>query len=239
MRGALGITFAVAGGCSNDETARQTPESGMNGAAVSGGASSTGGARNTGSVRNGTGGASTGGVPSSGGVGAGGLPATGGQQTSSGGARDGGTPREGGTPDDGGSCSASVQSSCLGRFFEQANQCFRPTGTCVVQTAANGKHVCWSNGAKLVFNDGTNGGGFTYYQESSCFYGSWSVQGGVPSSYTFTINGGDLLVYDPRDGKTTCLDGTMTTVAPDFGGCSSITSLLALDDTGCAPGSCN
>jgi hypothetical protein len=90
-----------------------------------------------------------------------------------------------------------------------------------------------------VFNEGTNGGGFNYFQGSLCFYGSWSTQGGVPSSYTFTLNGGKLLVYDPRDGKTTCLDGTVTTVAPDFGGCGGITSLLGLDDTGCAPGTCN
>jgi hypothetical protein len=145
----------------------------------------------------------------------------------------------GGAPGEAGTCAPDLASSCLGQFFDQASQCFHPQGTCVAQTQPNGRHICWSNGAKLILTKGTSGGGFTYDQGGLCFYGSWTARSDGSASYTFTPTGADLLVYESGSGKTTCLDGTQTTLPLDFGHCTSITSLLALDDTGCTSGTCN
>jgi hypothetical protein len=109
-----------------------------------------------------------------------------------------------------------------------------------VQTDSTRKRICWSNGARLVKQIGANAVGFNYFDGSSlCFYGSWSIQSGAPTEYTFTSNGVDLLLYNRVTGSTTCLDGSQSTLAPDFGGCSAMTRLIELDDASCVPGTCN
>jgi hypothetical protein len=99
-------------------------------------------------------------------------------------------------------------------------------------------NFCWANGAKLSLQ-GSPGQGFTYRAGTGlCFYGSWEYLNGSEKDYTFTTDGAALVVYNRSTGETICADGSHTTLAPNFGGCAEILSLVDIVTNGCTPGSC-
>jgi hypothetical protein len=140
-----------------------------------------------------------------------------------------------------GNCAGTaIAGTCLDQFFSTVNACFQPSGACVQQLTPAGPRYCWPGGARLMLNGTAGGGmGFTYTTSgNSCFYGSWVYINGTQKDYTFTIDGNALLVYNRTTGETTCLDGTHTTLAPDFGGCAAFQALVDLTPTGCTDGTC-
>jgi hypothetical protein len=146
-------------------------------------------------------------------------------------------------PDAGSFCGGTaIAGTCLSSFFATAAACFIPSGSCTFEADAGpvvGTKTCWTNGAHYTHQGSVTNGGFSYFSATQlCFYGSRSSEDGGGSSYTFTIDGNQLLVYDDASGATTCLDGSRATLAPHFAGCAAILALLAPDTSSCSPGTC-
>jgi hypothetical protein len=234
----------VAFGCSSTSgtgTTASGGSSGTDGSVGSGGTTSTGGSTSAGgggsSGRKGSGGsANTGG---SSGTAAGGSGGSSGRAGSSGGTGTGGSFSDASVDAAGFCVGTPVAGTCLATFFAPAHACFQPTGSCVAQTTSTTKNACWANGEKLLLQLGSQGDGFTYRNGGQlCFYGSWEYMNGTEKGYTFTTDGNALLVYNRSTGETVCADGSRTTLAPDFGGCAAIVSLVDIDVSGCTSGGC-
>jgi hypothetical protein len=139
---------------------------------------------------------------------------------------------------DGGAC-ATLAASCLGTFFQTADACFAPTGSCQRAVAGSRTTYCWQSGARFI----TDGASVAWLAGTrACAHGSRLVSNGKTelSLILDAVTAAPLYYYVVETGETVC-EGTpgRTTLDPALKSCPAFTALLAPDVSACQAGACS